>query len=171
MNPRTEIWNVLHDGGIAGIEGCVPGDLTLRINIPYLRQMFSESGEDILLRLNLCTRFAMKIWKDDLLTDDPQRIVASDTEILSTESEDIPVHIVTTQGEIDADFQSFALALDDGKAISFEDLCTACERYWTRWEEEAKAVSGKVEPSAPPDGGPATPSANSGVTEGPPSVS
>ena len=29
----------------------------------------------------------------------------------------------------------------------------------------------KVEPCAPPDGGPATPLGNSGVTEGPPSVS
>jgi len=156
MNPRAEIWNILHDGGIAGMEGSVPGDLTLQIKIPYLRQMFSESGEDILLRLSSCTRFAMKIWEEDLLTSDPVRIVASDTEILSTESEDIPVQIVTTQGEIDAEFQSFTLALDDGQPVTFEELCDACEHYWTRWEEDAKAMRAKVEPSAAPNGGPAT---------------
>ena len=128
------------------MEGSVPGELTLQIKIPYIRKMFSESGDDILLRLTSCTRFAMKIWEEDLLTSDPERIVASDTEILSTESEDIPVHVVTTQGEIDAEFQSFTLALDDGQPITFEELCDACERYWTRWEEDAKAMRGKVEP-------------------------
>jgi hypothetical protein len=171
MNPRAEIWNILHDGGIAGMEGSVPGDLTLRIKIPYLRQMFSESGEDIFLRLSSCTRFAMKIWEEDLLTSDPERIVASDTEILSTESEDIPVRIVTTHGAIEAEFQSFALALDDGQPITFEEICGACERYWTRWEEDGKAVRTEVHPSAPPNGGPATQTGNSTGTEGPPSVS
>lgn len=91
----------------------------------------------------------MKIWEDDLVTDDLQRIVESDTEILSTESEDIPVHIMTTNGELDADFDSFTLALDDGRPITFQELCVACERYWTRWSEEAKAKRGQIEPDGP----------------------
>jgi hypothetical protein len=154
MNPRAEIWNVLHDGGIAGIEGVAPGDLTIRVNIPYLRRMFSERGDDILLRLHGCNRFVMKIWDGDVLTEDPRQIVASNTEILNTESEDIPVHIVTTQGEIDAAFQSFTLALDDGQPITFEELCGACERYWRGWKETAACPKGQAAPSeaasAPP---------------------
>jgi len=39
------------------------------------------------------------------------------------------------------------------------------------YEEYADRRDGTVEPSAPPNGGPATPSGNSGVPEGPPSVS
>jgi hypothetical protein len=37
--------------------------------------------------------------------------------------------------------------------------------------KQISEVPGRSEPGAPPNGGPATPSANSGVTEGPPSVS
>lgn len=168
MNPRVEIWNLLHDGGIAGMQGSVPGDVTLRINIPYLGQMFPGNGADILLLLISCTRFKMKIWEDDLLTDDPERIVGSNTEILSTDSDDIPVHIVTTQGEIDVEFQTFTLTLDDGQPVTFEQLCDACERYWTRWEEESKVKRAKIQSGAAPNGDPATQLGDSGVVEMPP---
>jgi hypothetical protein len=33
---REEIWNLLHDGGITGVRGAVPGDLTIRVKIRYL---------------------------------------------------------------------------------------------------------------------------------------
>lgn len=141
MNPRAEIWNVLHDGGVAAIEGEVPGDVTIRVNIPYLRQMFSDNGEDIFVHLGNCTSLTMKIWDEDVTTDDPKRITSTDTEILSTDSENVPVHIITTLGELDIAFAAFSLSLDDGREISFEELCDACENYWNRWENEAKQNS------------------------------
>ena len=132
MNPRAEIWNVLHDGGVAAIDGVVPGDVTIRVNIPYLRQMFSDSGEDIIVHLCNCASLTMKIWDEGITTDDPKRIVSTDTEILSTESNDVPVHIITTLGELNIAFEGFSLSLDDGRQISFEELCAACENYWNR---------------------------------------
>ena len=138
MNPRAEIWNVLHDGGIAAINGVIPGDVAIRVSIPYLRKMFSADGEDIIVRLANCAKFTMKIWEEDFTTDDLERIVGTDTEILSTESEDVPVHIFTTLGELDIDFEAFSLSLDNGRQITFEELCDACENYWNRWENEAK---------------------------------
>ncbi len=138
MNSRAEIWNVLHDGGVAAVEGAVPGDVTIRVNIPYLRQMFSDDGEDILVHLASCTSLEMKIWDEGATTNDPKRIAGIDTEILSTESEDVPVHIITTLGELDIAFEGFSLSLDNGRAITFEELCDACENYWNRWENEAK---------------------------------
>lgn len=138
MNPRAEIWNVLHDGGIVNIEKHESGDMVLTIEIPYLRRMISE-GDNIILTLRRCSRFSMKIWEQDLTTDDSSLIAHQGTEILSTESEDIPVHVITTLGEIDADFDSFSLAQEDGTEIAFEALRDACERYWNRWEQESKA--------------------------------
>lgn len=138
MNPRAEVWNVLHDGGVAAIDGKIPGDVTIRINIPYLRKMFSEDGEEILVRIANCSKLTMTIWGEDLTTDEPKRIVATDTEILSTESDDVPVHVITTFGELDIDFEAFSLSLDNGKPITFEELCEACESYWNRWENETK---------------------------------
>ena len=138
MNPRADIWNVLHDGGVAAIDGVIPGDITIRVNIPYLRKMFSPDGEDVIVSLANCAKLTMKIWEDDVTTDSPERIVGTDTEILSTESEDVPVHIITTFGELDIDFEDFSLSLDNGTPITFEELCEACENYWNRWENEAK---------------------------------
>ena len=138
MNPRAEIWNVLHDGSIDSIAGTVPGDIEMRVGILYLREMFSNDGEAIIVRLANCTKLAMKIWEDDVVTDDHDRIVSTDSEILSTQSEDVPVHIITTLGELDIDFEAFSLSLDNGRQITFEELCDVCENYWNRWENENK---------------------------------
>ena len=138
MNPRAEIWNVLHDGSIDSIEGSVPGDIEMRVGILYLREMFSNDGEAIVVRLTNCTKLAMKIWEDDVVTDDHERIVSIDTEILSTKSQDVPVQIITTLGELEVDFKDLSLSLDNGKQITFEQLCDACKSYWNRWENESR---------------------------------
>lgn len=145
MNPRAEIWNVLHDGGIVAIDGKIPGDVSIRINIPYLRKMFPEDGEEIIVRLANCSKLTMTIWDEDITSDEPKRIVATDTEILSTESEDVPVHIITTHGELDVDFEAFSLSLDNGRSITFGDICEACESYWNRWESEAKQNKSRMD--------------------------
>ena len=100
--------------------------------------MLSE-GDKILLKLKRCSRFSMKIWEQDLTTSDLSLIAQLRTEILSTESEDTPVHLFTTLGEIELDFDSFSLAQEDGTEISFEALGKACEKYWTHWEQKSKA--------------------------------
>lgn len=139
MNPRAEIWNILHDGGITSVVGDTPGNVSIRVNIPYLCQMFSPDGKDVIVHLRNCTRFTMNIWDEGMTTSDLDRIATIRTTILSTESEDAPVHIVTTLGEIDMDFDDFSLSLDSGISISFEDIGTACKTYWNRWEEQTKA--------------------------------
>ena len=85
----------------------------------------------------------MTIWEQDLTTDDVDLIAQQRTEILSTESQDNPVHLVTTLGEIETDFDSFSLAQDGGTEITFQTLCDACERYWNQWEKESQAAYGE----------------------------
>ncbi len=145
MNPRAELWNVLHDGTIDAIQGSVPGDIEIQVDILYLRKMFSDDGESIVVRLTNCTKLSMKIWEDDVITDDPERIASTETEILSTESDGVPVHIVTTLGELDLEFDDFSLWLDNGRQITFLELCDACENYWNRWENEAKQNKSRMD--------------------------
>jgi len=113
-----------------------------RVSIPYLREMFSADGEDIVVELANCTRLSMKIWEEDVTTDDLKRIVDTNASILSTESDDVPVHVFTSLGELDIDFDELSLSLDNGRRITFEELCEACESYWDRWEKEAKSSPG-----------------------------
>ena len=150
MNPRAEIWNILHDGGISEIEGSIPGEVRIRVSIPYLRHMFPGDGKDILVRLTDCSKFSMRIWEGDIVTDNLKRIMDTDTEILSTESEDVPVHVFTTLGELDVDFEDFSLSLDNGNKITFGQICTACENYWNRWEAEAKQKKSLLSTGASP---------------------
>lgn len=142
MDPRIDVWNLLHDGEIAGIDGILPGKIELRIYIPYLCKMFPSDcdNDDILVSLQGCTLFSMKIWDEDFATDEFDRIVATGAEILSTDSTGFPIHVVTTRGALDMDFQSFTLAFGDGPAVSFEQLRDASQRYWTEWEKKSKGA-------------------------------
>lgn len=76
MNRRAEIWNVLHAGGVAAVDGSIPGNVTIRVNIPYLRKMLSDDGDGILVHLVSCKSLTMKIWDEDATTGDPKRIAS-----------------------------------------------------------------------------------------------
>jgi hypothetical protein len=128
MNPKAEIWNVLHDGTLSDISGTVPGDIRLKIEIPYLRDFFHPAGKSFLVDLQDCTEFRMI--REQGSIGDLSKIIVLQSSILSTESEDCPVKIATTEGELELSFASSRLSLDTGEPITHEELCEACERYW-----------------------------------------
>jgi hypothetical protein len=138
MNQRADIWNILHDGEIAEIKRDSQQNLQLRIYIPYLGNMFPEVGENIWVDLHNTKKFEMRIWDEDLTTSDFDKIVSTGTEILSTESTDVPLHIVSTRGDLFIDFESFSLSLDSKNKITFDELTDACSRYWKNLEEMYK---------------------------------
>jgi len=138
MNQRADIWNILHDGEIAEINRKSTHHIQLRIYIPYLGNMFPEVGENIWVDLHNTKKFEMKIWDEDITTSDFDKIVSTGTEILSTESTDVPVHVVSTLGDLFIDFESYSLSLDSGKQITFDELVDGCSRYWKNWEETYK---------------------------------
>jgi hypothetical protein len=37
MNQRAGLWNLLHDGEIVALNGFIPGDVKITVNIAYLR--------------------------------------------------------------------------------------------------------------------------------------
>lgn len=138
MSQRADIWNILHDGEIAEIKYDSQKILQLRIFIPYLGNMFPEGGENIWVALYNIKKFEMKIWDEDILTSDFDQICSTGTEILSTASTDVPLHVQSTLGDLFIDFESFSLSLDSKKEISFDELAEACSRYWKNWEEMYK---------------------------------
>jgi hypothetical protein len=54
------IWNILHDGVIVAVDGTVPGDLRIDVEIDYLRERIPDPGTLIQVLLIGCTRFAFK---------------------------------------------------------------------------------------------------------------
>lgn len=65
-------------------------------------------------------------------------------EILSTESESMPIKVETTMGHLTLDFQSIRFALDTDQSIKYEAIEKVCEEYWGEWRV-------KAEQSAPPN--------------------
>lgn len=138
MNPRAALWNILHDGSINQIRGSVPGELTIQVDIQYLCEELAAERDEIVIHLANCRRFAMNVWAEKQWTEHLQEIAALDPEILGTDSDDVPVQLITTLGELIMDFDSFSITINNGVTLTFEQLSQACENYWRRFANQAK---------------------------------
>lgn len=142
MSPRRlhqDLWNVLHDGTIDSISGTVPGEIQLRVGITYLRELFGDPGESILITLHDCTRVSFKDCDTPGTITDLAAIATLELEILSTEVDDqvFCTYCIygtpnqTRYGTLAFEAAGFSLALDTGRPIELEDLFTVATTYWT----------------------------------------
>jgi hypothetical protein len=83
MNVAT--WNVLHDGRLTTAKGSVPGDLTLTVEIAYLRRHLPSRSRDLSLVLLGCERFEYQPYEEPALTE-PSAIAALHLELLRADS-------------------------------------------------------------------------------------
>jgi hypothetical protein len=134
------IWNVLHDGTIAAIEGEVPGTLRFRIEIWYLRPYFSPAGKAFVVELAECDLFEVLPWSDDSLSRDVAAFAALRPRILSAEEMDDSVKVIWRGGELRLRYSSVHLALDTGEPLTLEALLEAAERYWDALEKRRPPV-------------------------------
>ena len=136
MDPS--LWNLLHDGTIERIEGCGPGDISLHVSIPYLRNRFPGEGTGFLVRLSGCTHFAFEPYDEPVITD-LAAIAALEPEILSAEPGD-PLEICCVMGALSLSYNSATLCLDSGAAVSLLELDSASEAYWREWSARSQAA-------------------------------
>jgi hypothetical protein len=138
-DPRFDIWNVLHDGEITVVAREEPDSLIMFVDIPYLRQRIAPLGDSFRLRLG---GFRSIGFSNDIgdsysaITD----IAESRLEILSTESEAMPVKIAVAQGTLTIDFDSVDITLDTGQPVTYEQLHRVCEEYWNEWSAKHQQV-------------------------------
>lgn len=130
MDRRIQIWNILHDGEIAAISGEGSDILTMFVSIPYLRRRLDPLGDSFVLTLSGITRLEFHDFDGTRETLQEQLDIGS-PEILSTESDSMPVSIATSLGQLTLDFQSISFALDTGQAVEYEAIGKVCEEYWT----------------------------------------
>ena len=139
MDSRLEIWNVLHDGEITAIAGEGTETLTLFVSIPYLRRRLQPLGDSFVLTLQ-----GLKLLEFHHLggskTPTSEELDDCKIEILSTQSEAMPVRIETTTGYIILDFEGIRFALDTGQEVEYETIKRACVEYWAEWEAKAKGL-------------------------------
>jgi hypothetical protein len=133
MDPRVEIWNVLHDGEITAIAGEEDETLTMFVSIPYLRRRLEPLGDSFVLTLKGLKRAEFHDL-DGTTTSLREELEIGSLEILSTDSKAMPVNIETTLGRLILDFETIQFAMDTGQEIEYETIAKVCEEYWTEWE-------------------------------------
>lgn len=136
MNTRVAIWNVLHDGEITAV--AEDGDtLTMFVSIPYLRRRLKPLGDSFVLSLTGVSRCEFRDFggatgslRDELEIGTP--------EILSTESQSMPVTVETTMGQLILDFEDIRFALDTGESVDYSTIERICDEYWTEWKAKSE---------------------------------
>ena len=131
MNERSAIWNVLHDGEITAASE-VGNTLTLFVSIPYRRRRLKPLGDSFVLTLGGVRSVEFRDFggRTGTLRDE---LEIGTPEILSTESESMPVTVATTMGHLILDFESIRFALDPGAGTDYSTIERIGDEYWTEW--------------------------------------
>ena len=137
MDKRIQIWNILHDGEITAISGEDSETLIMFVSIPYLRRRLEPLGDSFAITISGLTRLEFHNF-DGTTSPLREEIETGTPEILSTESDSMPVKVDTTMGQLILDFQSISFALDTGQAITYEAIERVCEEYWSEWKAKAE---------------------------------
>lgn len=136
---RIEIWNLFHDGEVTAVSDEPSESLTLFISIPYLRRRLRPLGDSFVVSLSGVTLCEFQC-HDGEICQLGQALEVGGPEILSTESEEMPIKIATTLGELRLSFRTMALALDTGESVTYESIAAASDSYWADWEARSKAA-------------------------------
>jgi hypothetical protein len=131
-------WNVLHDGRLTAANGSVPGDLTLTVEIAYLRRHLPSRSRDLSLALLGCERFEYLPYEAPALTE-PSAIAALGLELLRAESSDDGLSVECADGSYGGKllvrYENAVFITAEGRTLSQSDLEAASERYWMLWEQ------------------------------------
>lgn len=136
MDNRIQIWNILHDGEITAISEdneC----LVMFVNIPNLRRRIRPLGDSIVITIKGISLNEFHDF-DGALSTLKEEIEIGCPEILSTESESMPVTIETTMGKLVLNYKEIGFSLDTGQPIEYSEIEKHCEEYWKEWEGRSK---------------------------------
>jgi hypothetical protein len=137
INQNTAIWNTLHDGEITTVKRDSADTLTVVVSILYLRERFEPAGDSFIIRLHGFRHLEFSDFDRTQSTSEPSNIANAGIEILSTDSEELPVKIATTLGILTLDFDSLDIHLDTGQQITYSALHQACSDYWEEWSAKS----------------------------------
>ncbi len=127
-DPRIATWNILHDGEITAAS--TVGDTTrIFVCIPYLRRRFAPLGDSFALTLRGISKCEFRHFDGEVTTLEAALEIGV-PEILSTNSEELPVRIATSLGELVVECREVAYALDTGEAVTFGEILAASQEYW-----------------------------------------
>jgi hypothetical protein len=136
-------WNVLHDGRLIAVEGTVPGELRLLVEIEYLCRHLPTQSQQLIVTLASCEQFVFHPYEQSPVTE-PNGIAALGLELLSAQHEGGFLTIECADGgyggQLVLRYASALLSTKEGRPLSQSEVESAAEQYWTQWKQ--KNVSG-----------------------------
>ena len=138
MKEIIEVWNIFHDGSIVEIKGSLP-DVSIRIEISYLRNMFPGKGDSIWVHLIGCSTFEYLIWEEERKTSSLDEIQSFEPEILSVKEHGEMAHIICVEGELDLIYKRILFSLDTDTSVTIAELDKACNKYWDEWGNQTNS--------------------------------
>ena len=129
------IWNILHDGVIVAVDGTLPGDLRIDVEIDYLRKRIPDPGTLIQVLLIGCTRFAFREYEKSEFSTALNDIAAMKPEVVSASVENGICEIDCVDGILEVVAADGSISLDSGREITLKELTAVAESYWKEWKE------------------------------------
>ena len=126
---KREFWGFFHDGVIDRISGSVPGDVIVKIEIEYLRQMFEGDGDGFNVSLTACSKIEYTAY-DRAPTTDMQEIASSEPEILYVNETEPEVILDCAIGRLVLNYADARVSLDSGQQVTRRQLEQATKKYW-----------------------------------------
>jgi hypothetical protein len=129
------IWNILHDGVIVAVEGTVPGNLRIDIEIDYLRKRIPDPGTSIQVLLVGCTRFALREYENAKFSTALTEIAAMRPEVLNASLKNGICKIDCADGTLAVVTAGGSICLDSGRPLTLEELAAVADCNWKeRWD-------------------------------------
>lgn len=139
------VWNLLHDGSLVGVDGEVPGDVTVTVEIDYLRAMLPEPGNRFLIRLAGCRLFEFRRAAEGrTLISDWVTVSAGEPEILSATLRGGGIIVVSlecgpaTYMELLLQYDAASVSIEDGRVVPAAELTAAARRYWAAFASRSE---------------------------------
>jgi hypothetical protein len=129
------IWNILHDGVIVAIDGTLPGDLRIDIEIDYLRKRIPDPGTLIQVFLIGCTRFAYQGFEATAFSTELAAVAAMQPEVLGGSMKDGICEVECSDGTLEVVAADAAIRLDNGRVVTLQELKEVADSYWKEWSE------------------------------------
>lgn len=141
MKQDCIIWNTLHDGYIVDIDGSIPGDISLKVEIEYLANRLPGNASFVVVSLHGCNKFCYEFYlssKETIYYKKLNEIKEQAPIIISCEKNGDDLYVSCACGQIEMSYESSSLLLASGKSLSYELLDEICTEYWEEWEHAAR---------------------------------
>lgn len=134
MDPAA--WNVLHDGSLTAIKGCIPGEVILSVEIAYLCRFLPTKASILNVTLYQCDQFEYRPYEAPPVLA-LSVIVAGGLELLSAELNEGSMCIACSDGEhggtLHLRYNAACIATQEGRVLTLAELESASDQYWTEW--------------------------------------